>query len=304
MRRTRMSEEVIWKHYKRLCRLELVERFRKYAHCERRITYSILLKALKDKGVVVEKLRPWKLRSELNKCYPRYTWTSSVYNNYFYVIFPDANDRSKYRLVTSITRNMSYGGTCIVIPLFNDFCFKFQHWSLYSIVECFAHIHELFEPWAQEIELIKHEIPKRKKVLEMQALKTKLLETRKLETGVATRYSGQCRISDYELQVDAPLGDGHSITIEMNMKLNTGNWGGRMLDMVSFIIDHAIMKVNQGWDKWDEIVGRSLPIWIGLWRWRNRNPICAFWGDLFTLETFPPDLRNWQLIWVEIKNES
>ncbi len=253
-----MPEWKIWHHYDKQRRMELVNRFLEYSPTRVNEKQLDLFNALRDKGIKLETVSYEVLKKELSLFKEgNYLFTEDPENR-VYLLFPDNNNYTNFRLVTYADGLISLSQFCFVISGLNDFHFHFKHWKLDAVVECIVHIHEYFDSWSKEIKLLKYEIAKRQMVRELLDLKTRVIETRKIEKFISSQYNGQCNVH-YEsfprVDITASLRNGYSIELQMPIGKRIPNWGDYILEIATKVIDYANEKADKEYKDWDEMTG-------------------------------------------------
>ena len=222
-----------------------------------------------------------------------------LFNYAIHTIFPDRNDLRKYHFVTSMSKEQVFNRDIrFFIPELNiKLDFSRIYMNPQTKIDFLVHVHEYFEKWDMEKKLLDHEIPKRKKILEMQMLKSKTLGIRKIETSIELRYSGQSRIENDRIMVDVPLCNGHGISIELPARYGSSNWGDNAVELLTSIIDYAYSKAESGTEGMDKIQGRA---YFGTRRrcmFEPRRHI-PFWEDF--PEKDRKRWRKWMPIYINI----
>ena len=299
LRRTGWNEYDIRKQYESYMLAEMAERFQDRQD-DPVIPYSAeeFAEALDKAGVIlVDPMDEEKMKTLSPSAIRQIRQVSQIrpFRYTIYTILPDRNDLSKYHFVTNMSKEelLRCRFRFLIPELDIDFFFYQTPMNPQRKIDFLAHVHEYFEKWDREKRLLDHEIPKRKKILEMQMLKSKTLGIRKIETSIELRYSGQSRIENDRVKVDVPLCNGHGLSIDLPARYDSPNWGDSAVELLTSIIDYVYCKAESGTEDMDKIQGsayfgtrrrcmfeprRHIPFWEDFpekdrKRWRKWMPI-------------------------------
>ncbi|MBO7629156.1 MAG: hypothetical protein J6S87_04330 [Bacteroidales bacterium] len=269
LRRTRMTEGMIWKAYFKHRRQELRERF---PQCGRRGTSTAYLTVLQFRAIMGNGLnydyekceRDWfgRLSSSGDRIgMSEDDIPGDYYVKYIRLVYLD--DSIKRFMIYCRCCELKYPDPVIEIPDFN-FKMSIRYWWPAEVRDFIDHVHEFFPQWSEEMELIEREVTKLKKLTEMRKIRSERLGIRELEQFVVSRYRGTYEIEGEYLYVVVPLYNGHDITFEMPMRYHIPEWWEKIKAMVSAVVELFQKEIAEGSFDW-ELLPLEIKCKTGRW---------------------------------------